>query len=47
MAAREMLDRFYKDVMREAFKAIGGSDGDIGAGLGDAFIWIGFGFDCP
>ena len=45
MAASEMLERFSKEVMSEAFKAIAGSDGEIGAGLGDAFIKIGV--DCP
>ncbi len=45
MAAREILDRFSNEVMSEAFKAIAGLDGDIGAGLGDAFIKIGV--DCP
>jgi hypothetical protein len=45
MAAREMLERFSKEVLSEAFKASGGSEGETGLGLGDAFIRIGF--YCP
>jgi hypothetical protein len=45
MAAREMLERFSKEVMSEAFKAIAGSDGEIGAEVGDGFIKISV--DCP
>jgi hypothetical protein len=46
MAAREMLERFSNEVMSEAFKAIAGSDGEIGAGVGDAFMSFSLSPDC-
>ena len=47
MAANEILERFSKEVMSEAFKASAGSEGETGLGLGDAFINIGETPDCP
>jgi hypothetical protein len=38
MAASEMLERFSKEVMSEAFKASAGSDGEAGGVLGDTFM---------
>jgi hypothetical protein len=46
MAASEMLERFSKDVMREAFKASAGAFGEVGVWVGDAFISFSFSPDC-
>jgi len=40
MAASEMLERFSKEVMSEAFKASAGSEGEAGVVAGDAFIGL-------
>jgi len=46
MAAKEMLERFSRAVMRDAFNAAAGSGGDVLVGVGDAVIWFSLSLDC-
>ena len=47
MAASEMLERFSREVIREAFTAFEGSRGEVLVGVGDAFIGFRQCLDCP